>query len=584
MVRGVSLADPARIDMRGTLTCGRDVRIDVGCVFEGDVSAGRRRDASAPTACCATSPSRAGTAIEAFSHLVDATVGANCRIGPYARLRPGAALAEDVHVGNFVEVKASTLGRGAKANHLAYIGDTVVGAAVNYGAGSITANYDGANKHRDRHRRRREHRLQLRARRAGRRGRRRDDRRRQRDRAGRAAGRADRRARAAGVDRGLAAAGQTPETRREGLSRSMCGIVGAASSRNVVPILIEGIRRLEYRGYDSTGLAILDGAHAGTLERLVSTARVADLDAQVAGAAPRRHHRHLAHALGDARRAVAGQRASARVRRRDRRRAQRHHRELRSAARTAAEAGLRRSTRRPTARRSPTSSTRTGTARRSSDLLRAVQLAVAEFQGAYAIAVISSREPGRVVGARQGSPLVVGLGEDDHFLASDAAALVRRHAARRLSRGRRRRRRAARELRDPTTRRDSASSARVVDVPATAAAVELGPYRHFMQKEIFEQPRAVADSLEGIADDRRRPLRPAGRRRAARRRFRADPRLRHELLLEPRREAVDRDARRHSVHRRDRERIPLPRQRAQSRTRWSSSCRSRARPRTRSPR
>ena len=119
----------------------------------------------------------AGTAIEPFSHLVDATVGANCRIGPYARLRPGAALAEDVHVGNFVEVKASTLGRGAKANHLAYIGDTVVGASVNYGAGSITANYDGANKHRHRHRRPREHRLQLRARRAGERRRRRHDRR-----------------------------------------------------------------------------------------------------------------------------------------------------------------------------------------------------------------------------------------------------------------------------------------------------------------------------------------------------------------------------------------------------------------------
>jgi len=90
----------------------------------------------------------AGSAILPFSHLHDATVGARCRIGPYARLRPGAALDDEVHVGNFVEIKASTLGRGAKANHLAYIGDATVGRNVNYGAGSITANYDGANKHR----------------------------------------------------------------------------------------------------------------------------------------------------------------------------------------------------------------------------------------------------------------------------------------------------------------------------------------------------------------------------------------------------------------------------------------------------
>ena len=90
----------------------------------------------------------AGSAILPFSHLHDATVGARCRIGPYARLRPGAALDDEVHVGNFVEIKASTLGHGAKANHLAYIGDATVGRNVNYGAGSITANYDGANKHR----------------------------------------------------------------------------------------------------------------------------------------------------------------------------------------------------------------------------------------------------------------------------------------------------------------------------------------------------------------------------------------------------------------------------------------------------
>ena len=144
---GVTLADPARIDVRGSLTCGQDVFVDVGCVFEGNVVLADNvrvgpycvlRDVALGTA----------TVVEAYSHLVDAQVGAGCRIGPYARLRPGASLAEDVHIGNFVEVKASTLGKGSKANHLAYLGDTTVGAGVNYGAGSITANYDGAAKHR----------------------------------------------------------------------------------------------------------------------------------------------------------------------------------------------------------------------------------------------------------------------------------------------------------------------------------------------------------------------------------------------------------------------------------------------------
>ncbi len=147
MREGVTLGDPARIDIRGNLTCGRDVRIDVGCVLEGDVALGDGVTIG-PYCVLRNVTVARGTSIEPFSFLVDATVGADCRIGPYARLRPGATLADDVHVGNFVEVKASTLGRGSKANHLAYIGDSIVGAGVNYGAGSITANYDGANKHR----------------------------------------------------------------------------------------------------------------------------------------------------------------------------------------------------------------------------------------------------------------------------------------------------------------------------------------------------------------------------------------------------------------------------------------------------
>jgi len=144
---GTWIADPARFDVRGTLTCGRDVRIDVGCVFEGNVTLG---DGVEVGAHCVLRDVEigAGTAILPFSHLEDARVGAGCRIGPYSRLRPGAVLGDEVHIGNFVEIKASTLGRGAKANHLAYVGDSELGRDVNFGAGSITANYDGANKHR----------------------------------------------------------------------------------------------------------------------------------------------------------------------------------------------------------------------------------------------------------------------------------------------------------------------------------------------------------------------------------------------------------------------------------------------------
>ncbi len=143
---GTWIADPARIDVRGRLTCGRDVRIDVGCVFEGAVVLGDDVDIG-PYCVLRDTTVGAGTRIAAFSHVDGATIDAGARIGPYARLRPGANLAADVHIGNFVEVKASSVGRGSKANHLAYIGDATVGANVNVGAGTITANYDGASKH-----------------------------------------------------------------------------------------------------------------------------------------------------------------------------------------------------------------------------------------------------------------------------------------------------------------------------------------------------------------------------------------------------------------------------------------------------
>ncbi len=151
MQAGVRLADPARFDVRGELRAGSDVEIDVNCIFEGRVALadGVRIGANC---CIRNAVIGAGAVIHPFTHIdgeaLGVKVGAGSLIGPFARLRPGADLAEEVHIGNFVEVKNSTLARGAKANHLAYLGDATVGERVNYGAGSITANYDGANKHR----------------------------------------------------------------------------------------------------------------------------------------------------------------------------------------------------------------------------------------------------------------------------------------------------------------------------------------------------------------------------------------------------------------------------------------------------
>jgi bifunctional UDP-N-acetylglucosamine pyrophosphorylase/glucosamine-1-phosphate N-acetyltransferase len=144
---GVTLADPARVDVRGSLECGRDVVLDVNCLFEGRVRLGDGVRVG-PNCVLRNVSIAAHTEVLAFSMLEDAEVGARCRVGPYARLRPGANLGEGVHIGNFVEVKASRLGAGSKANHLAYIGDSEVGARVNIGAGTITCNYDGAAKHR----------------------------------------------------------------------------------------------------------------------------------------------------------------------------------------------------------------------------------------------------------------------------------------------------------------------------------------------------------------------------------------------------------------------------------------------------
>jgi glucosamine--fructose-6-phosphate aminotransferase (isomerizing) len=278
----------------------------------------------------------------------------------------------------------------------------------------------------------------------------------------------------------------------------MCGIVGAASSRNIVPILIEGIRRLEYRGYDSTGLAIINGGASPTLERMVSTSRVADLAAQakacnLSGTTGISHTRWATHGapspvnahphLSGGEIAVVHNGIIENYEAlRDRLRGQGY--EFLTQTDTEVIAHL-------------VHAHWHGAG--GGDLLRAVQLAVGEFHGAYAIAVISTRDPGRIIGARQGSPLVVGIGDDDHFLASDAAALV--PATRRvmyLEEGDvadvRRMSFAIYDAQGERVERD------VVEVAAAVGEVDLGPYQHYMQKEIFEQPRAVADTLEGIAE------------------------------------------------------------------------------------
>jgi bifunctional UDP-N-acetylglucosamine pyrophosphorylase/glucosamine-1-phosphate N-acetyltransferase len=145
--QGVTVADPERIDIRGKLVCGRDVEIDIGCVFEGDVTLGNRVSVGAH---CVLKDVKiaAGTKLLPYCLIDGAEIGRDCRIGPYSRIRPGTVLENEAHIGNFVEVKNSHIGKNSKANHLSYVGDATVGKHVNIGAGTITCNYDGANKHR----------------------------------------------------------------------------------------------------------------------------------------------------------------------------------------------------------------------------------------------------------------------------------------------------------------------------------------------------------------------------------------------------------------------------------------------------
>lgn len=147
MKQGVTLADPARLDIRGELACGRDVEIDVGCIFEGKVQLGNGVKVGAYSVVRNTRIA-SNTHIAPYSHIDQAEIGDRCHIGPFARIRPGSKLQNDVHIGNFVEIKNSDIASSSKANHLSYIGDATVGSRVNIGAGTITCNYDGANKFR----------------------------------------------------------------------------------------------------------------------------------------------------------------------------------------------------------------------------------------------------------------------------------------------------------------------------------------------------------------------------------------------------------------------------------------------------
>ena len=147
MQQGVTLKDPARLDVRGSLSCGRDCEIDVNCVFEGNVMLGDNVKIGA-NCLIKNATIASGVLILPFTHIDDAEIGENSRIGPYARLRPGTILQNDTHIGNFVELKNAQVDIGSKINHLSYVGDATIGKNVNIGAGTITCNYDGANKFR----------------------------------------------------------------------------------------------------------------------------------------------------------------------------------------------------------------------------------------------------------------------------------------------------------------------------------------------------------------------------------------------------------------------------------------------------
>ena len=455
------------------------MEIDVNVVFEGRVVIGSNVKIGAN---CVIKDAQIadGVQILPFCHIDGASVGTGSRVGPYSRLRPGAKLLGENHIGNFVEVKKSVVGLSSKVNHLTYIGDASIGERVNIGAGTITCNYDGVNKFRTE---------------IG-------------DDAfigsgtelvapvlvgaGATVGAGTTVTRSVpagklvvGRARQIVVEGWTrPVKKRTGLNcgrRHMCGIVAAAARRNVVPLLIEGLRRLEYRGYDSCGIATVgdDG-----LRRARSTQRVAELARQAkelnapTGIAHTRWATHGAPEVCNAHphfsRGLIGLVHNGIIENYEsiRERLKNLGYDFTSQTDTEVIAHLIHSN-------------------YQGDLLEAVKRVWLELAGSYAIAVICKDVPHRVVLARQGSPLVVGLGNGEMFAASDAMAVAGiTDRILYLAEG------DVCEITpdavDVFARNGSefiSVERPVRTVQAYSHAVDLGPYRHYMQKEIFEQPR-----------------------------------------------------------------------------------------------
>ena len=415
---GVTLRDPARFDLRGRLKHGQDVVIDVNVVIEGEVELGDNVEIGAN---CVIKNAKIGanTKIAPFSHFEGCEVGENNQIGPYARLRPQAKLADDVHIGNFVEVKNATIGNGTKANHLTYIGDAEIGSKTNFGAGTIIANYDGVNKHKT--------------------------------------------------------------------------VIGA--NHNVVDFLTDGLKRLEYRGYDSSGIAVnMDGKikrvrRVGRVQLMEDAAREKGVFGHIGightrwathgGVTEPNAHPHISGGMIAVVHNGIIENFEAE---RERLKALGYTFESQTDTEVIAHSVNHEYT------------------QNGGKLFEAVQAATARFHGAYAIAVIAQDNPEEMVVARMGCPLLVALGDQETFIASDVSAVIaftRRIAyledgdiALLNANG-------IEKLLDKT----GAQTERAIKVSELSlASLELGPYSHFMQKEIHEQPRAIADTAEVFLD------------------------------------------------------------------------------------
>ena len=396
---------------------------------------------------------------------------------------PDTVLGENVHIGNFVEVKAALLGDGVKASHLTYLGDAEVGAETNIGAGTITCNYDGYAQAPHQDRRARVHRFRHRIGRAGHRRRRRDRRRGQRDHRGRAGGCAGARARAAGGEAG-ARGGNAGGTKGQAL---MCGIVGVIGTRAAAPLILDSLRRLEYRGYDSAGIATLVNGH---IDRRRAEGKLGNLAAALdrsplAGTTGIGHTRWATH--GAPTESNAHPHGTSRV-------SVVHNGIIENHAELRAELEA--------AGQEFTTETDTETVaqlvdlnlQRGMDPIAAAGAAFRRLEGAYALAMIFSGHPELIVGAQHGAPLAVGFGEDEMFVGSDGLALA--PLTQRIA-----------YLRDGDWAVVDRQGAKFYGVDGqevqrevkltrlTGAAIGKGNYRHFMEKELHEHPAAIGDTL-----------------------------------------------------------------------------------------